>query len=247
MNSRAVKKHNPETGKSTDWPELIGEGNRSFVKTHMPYWEGNHAAHKADVVILLVRNPFDCMMSRLSHNRIHGVDISQPQQLRNFFSNFISSARMKQYEIRPDRLDGGWTNHYESWRDAQAYSDNLAQVRFEDLLKDCSGELSKLNESLSLGWSSLEIERGSLFGSKKWMSAIEREEVANRIPGMFYSPARAEAFEAHGGRFVGGKRSLSDYQFFAENHLKDFQNAFGAPCERLGYDLASIIEEKCSS
>lgn len=247
MNSRSVKKHNPETGKNTDWPELAGDAERSFVKTHMPYWEGNLAANKADVVIVLVRNPFDCMMSRLSHNRLHGVEISKAPQLRNFFSNFISSANAKQYEIRPDRLDGGWINHYESWRDAESFSANLALIRFEDLLKDCPGELGKVNRALDLGWNKLDIERGSLFGSKKWMSALESHEVANEIPGMFYSPARARAFEGHGGRFVGGKRKDSDFETFVNNHLDDFINTFAPPCERLGYDLASIIESKRTS
>ncbi|MDA0667379.1 MAG: sulfotransferase domain-containing protein [Planctomycetota bacterium] len=244
MDSRSVKKHNPETGKNIDWPELAGDAERSFVKTHMPYWEGNLAANKADVVIVVVRNPFDCMMSRLSHNRLNGVEISEPHQLHNFFSSFISSANMKQYEIRPDRLDGGWTNHYESWRDAESWSKGLALVRFEDLIKDCSGELEKVNQALDLGWNTLDIERGSLFGSKKWMSALENHEVAHQIPGMFYSPARAQAFEAQGERFVGGKRTHSDYETFVKNHVGDFMKAFTAPCERLGYDLASIIESK---
>ncbi|PCJ54501.1 MAG: hypothetical protein COA70_05085 [Planctomycetota bacterium] len=244
LDSRSVKKHNPETGKDTHWPQLAGEGERSFVKTHMPFWDSNFAAQEADAIILLVRNPFDCMMSRLSHNRLHGVDISEDPKIRRFFASFVESAHMKQHEIRPDRLDGGWTNHYESWRDAENLSGPVSLIRFEDLVKDSVGTLERLNADLGLGWQPLEIQRGALFGSKQWMSAIESHEVASQIPGMFYSPIRAEAFEAHGGRFVGGKRNVSDYEIFMKHVLKDFLKTFEEPCRRLGYDLEAIIQRK---
>jgi len=244
LDSRSIKKHNPETGKDTHWPDHAGDGERSFVKTHMPFWSGNHAAEEADAIILLVRNPFDCMMSRLSHNRLHGVDITGRGKIRRFFASFVESAHMKQHEIRPDRLDGGWTNHYESWSHADSVSDKVSLIRFEDLLADCTGALQKLSADLNLGWQTLEIHRGALFGSKQWMSALESHEVANQIPGMFFSPVRAEAFESHGGRFVGGKRNVADYEIFMKHNLKGFMKVFAEPCQRLGYDLESLIESK---
>ncbi|MGB0953484.1 MAG: sulfotransferase domain-containing protein [Planctomycetota bacterium] len=244
MESQSVKKHNPETGHNTHWPESIGQEERSFVKTHLPFWDGNHAAAEADGIILLVRNPFDCMMSRLSHNRLHGVDISEPEKIRNFFAAFTANANKKQREIREDRMDGGWSNHQASWRGAEAMKERISFIRFEDLSQDCAGTLQKVNVDLNLGWQPLDIQRGVLFGSKQWMSALEAHEVEHEVLGMFYSRKRAEAFASHGARFVGGVRKVEDYEIFMEHVQEAFLEEFTAPCEELGYDLESIIQAK---
>lgn len=247
MESRLVKRHNPETGMNTHWPELAGQEERSFVKTHMPYWDGNHAAAEADGIILLVRNPFDCMMSRLSHNRLHGVDISEPGKIRNFFASFVRTANMKQLEIREDRMDGGWSNHQASWRGSNAAQGRISLIRFEDLAADCVGTLEKVSADLDLDWQPLDIQRGALLGSKQWMSTLESYELEREIHGMFYSRKRAESYAAHGARFVGGKRNVEDYEIFMEFCHDDFLKEFAGPCAELEYDLESIIQSKLTS
>ncbi len=244
LESRRVRKFYPETGKEASWPDVDGSYSRVFAKTHFPYWSGNQAAHVADAVIQLVRNPFDCMMSRLSHYHMEGVNLSTRRKLSRFFEMFINSARMKQFEIGPNRADGGWIHHYLSWRELAATGKVSVVVRYEDLRSNCFATLSQINESLSFGWSPLAMQRGALFGSKQWMIALENYELENQIGGMFFSPKRAEAFAKNGLRFVGGPRRKEDFAIFMDMHRQSFLHMFSESCQELGYNLEEIIEDR---
>ena len=221
-NSLDVEKFYPYDNKDNYiWPDI---DKRLFVKSHAIYCRDIPIIKDNDGVILIYRNPFDIMFSRLSHQRINGQLIYKPHNVKSHISPWIE----RNYYI----------DHYNSWKDRVKL-----MIKYEDMVKDVRGTLNKVNDTMNFNWSSKDIDNAIKAGNKEYMQNIEEHEIKNRIDGMFYELKKADPFINRGERFVGGRRRKEDLEVFLKHHQDDFLQKYSTIAEELGYDLHSIIDK----
>lgn len=189
-------------------PDLIEkklrEDKQFFVKSHHVFSNDLKFLDSLNTVIYLIRNPFDAMLSRLSHYVLEGNSWFKDEKHKmKLMQELIDSANKSKI---PDRVDGGWNYHVLSWL---VKNDQVPViiVKYEDLLSDTAKEIRALNKTLELGYSETQIKHAESICSFEKMKKVEEYELVNEIPGMFYSPARKKSFLEGGVQFVNKGKS----------------------------------------
>lgn len=213
---------------------LLDAGAPFFVKSHLPYFEDHPYREHIRQCVYLVRNPFDVMVSKLSHYLLEDVPFVQSEEgQRAFFELLIGRADKTHFETHPD-LDGGWTNHVRSWlRENTEIPTYL--VRYEDLLADAEAVIRQLSEALNLGFDPETIRTGVALARFDNLRAIEAHEIENEIPGMFYSEQRKKAFEKN-LRFLNRGKAGVYREMLDEDLLQAGRQAFAEGMKLAGYD-----------
>ena len=206
------------------WPENI---ERAFVKTHAGFNSKSPAIKDNDGSILIIRNPFDILFSWLSHLRVTGFLLYKHENVKNHFRDSLNGELEHM------------TNHWDSWKNNASII-----IRYEDMIKDVSSELVKVNKALDLGWSDSDIKTAVHSGSKERMQKMEDYEIRNKIKGGFlYKLKKADPYINRGERFIGGKRRKEDMEIFLNNFQDDFLKLFTPLADDLGYDLNESINK----
>ena len=206
------------------WPDNI---ERGFVKTHASFNSKAPTVKDNDGSVLIIRNPFEIIFSWLAHMRIGGCLIYKTENIKRHFQNNLVN------EFH------GMSNHWNSWKDKASVI-----IRYEDMIKDVSSELVKVNGALDLGWSNSDIETAVQSGNKERMQKMEDYEIRNRIKGGFlYKLKKADPYINRGERFIGGKRRKEDMEIFLNNFQDDFLKLFTPLADDLGYDLNKSINK----
>ena len=205
------------------WPDNI---ERGFVKTHASFYSKALTVKDNDGSVLIIRNPFEIIFSWLAHMRLSGCLMYKSHNVLNHFQ----------------RIEGesiAMTKHWNSWKDKASVI-----IRYEDMIKDVSSELVKVNKALDLGWSDSDIETAVQSGNKERMAEMEGYEIRNKIEGgFFYKLKKADPYLNRGERFIGGKRRKEDMEIFLNDCQDDFLRLFTPLADELKYDLNESIDK----
>lgn len=210
-NSRQVVDFYPEikiNGKEIQ--EKLSQDKDFFLKSHFSYSEDLDYLDNIKHVIYIIRDPFNCMKSRLDfyrYDRVKWID-SKVRRL-HYLENFFEEANFTP-EKTNDKMHGGWNHHVVSWlKEKKPFPITL--IKYEDLIHSDFKVLSELNENLQLNFKPDEIRKACTLSSFDNIKKLEDFEMANKIVGMFYGPQKPNAYSKKENiRFVmkGKKRNF---------------------------------------
>ena len=152
--------------------------------------------------IYIVRNPINAMLSRVNHYILEGARwVDSDWGRKRLMKSFISEANAKSRESHKSRFDGGWNNHVVSWLEENV-TIPIHVIKYEDLVKDKKAVLTEVNEKLALNFKKSHMDFAIKTCEFKNMQEIEKYELENEIPGMFYSEVRKKRYKKTGRTFV---------------------------------------------
>ena len=169
-------------------------GMRLF-KSHLPYDPALPIIKATSKAIYLIRHPIDVMMSAWDfENLVSGGNRStQSPAFRDFVARFIASGGSAFPEY------GSWTAHVRSWLGQSQIPVHL--VTYQNLVAQPAGELEKILEFLGARIGAERIARAVERSSMKSMAALEEQEVANGIEGVFFNKKLSTGYGL-GHRFI---------------------------------------------
>jgi len=192
-----------------------------FAKSHRCYSPDMKFHKNIKAVICLIRNPFDCMFSKLDHIKNFSTNFNG-QQEQNFKRHFVERANYPP-ALFGDNIHGGWNYYVNSWMNPKVPVP-VYLIRYEDLLADPVRELKKVRDVLRLPFSDNRIEFASKLGRFRNIKYIERLETENKISG-FTTPRhnvdKANSFVNKGKKRNGFKNLSLKEKLYA---LKQFQS-----------------------
>lgn len=203
-NSNEVQSFYPELPNQENLIKKNIEDNQVFfIKNHMAYSNDLKYLDKTSHIIYISRNPFNVMTSKLDHYKYEGVNwVNDKEGFNKFCKDFMDEANKPPSETS-DKLHGGWNHHIRSWFEAEDLKVPITNIRYEDLIENTSKTLEKINHKLDWGFSKEEIINAEYLASFKRVMSMELHELANKIPGMFYSEKRRKEFmEDNSKRFI---------------------------------------------
>lgn len=210
-------------------------GEDFFVKSHFPYHDNLPFKENIKVCIYIVRNPIHTLLSRIDHYILEGLEQVDSEQGRSqVIHNFIQYADAGINEHTPANFSGGWNHNVVSWLETNKEIP-VYLVRYEDLLDDTEGVISKLNEDLSLGFSKENIKTGCALSSFQNMRQLEAYELEHEIIGAFYSPTRKRMFLDKKIQFVHKGRSRSHDQYLSTEITEKITTALSQGMKLAGY------------
>lgn len=234
------------------YPEIFPDGSQDqtiqekinlnevfLAKTHLAF-ENNlpfeeHITH----VVYIVRNPFDSLVSRLNHYRLDGdADIDDLSVLRGLINNANKSGE----ELGAGHTEGGWNYNVNSWLNNPKYK--LLILRYEDLLETCTHQVFRMKNFLPFEITEENMKKSCSRASFIEMKNLEKHEIENEIPGLFYNPKRANNYKKKGVQFInkGKKGNYKDY--FDQETFAMAKEVFAETMKKVGYDPNSFTLEK---
>ena len=192
--SAEIQSFYPEVDNQEDLIENnIKSGKPFFVKSHYCYKKDLKYIDKARAIICIVRNPFNVMMSKLDHYIYEGVEwVRNEKGVDRFVDEFLNAAKLPP-NMENDKIHGGWNYHLMSWNNAKLKIP-IHFIRYEDLIDDAFNTLNQLCQRLEFDFSDEEIRNAIELSNFSNMKNIEKKELENETPGMFYSPLRRESY-----------------------------------------------------
>lgn len=208
-NSNEVQKFYPELpNQETQVKENIGKKLDFFIKNHEAYSKEIKYLDKANKIIYIARNPFNCMLSKLDHYKYEGVNwVNNDNGFTKFCNEFMDNAN-KPPNKTSDKLHGGWNYHIRSWTESDL-NIPVITIKYEDLTKDTFHCLKDLCKKMDWEFEDAQIEKAVELASFDKIKQLEIEELTSKTPGMFYSEKRLKSYlDDNSKRFVklGKKR-----------------------------------------
>jgi hypothetical protein len=202
-----------------DFPDRILRGLPRLLKSHECF------DPRYPRVIHIVRDPRDVAVSFYYYNIKVGV-LPDDYSIDEFVDRFLT-ARIVGYA---DRL-GSWEDHTLSWLRLREGRPGYRRVRYEDLLSDAAGELTRLAPFLKINPDPETIGRAVTLSSAGHMRSLEQKQwkgwettknTRSDIP--FVREAKSGSWQ--------GKLSLAAAQ--------KIETAWGSTMEELGYQLSTV-------
>jgi hypothetical protein len=193
-------------------PASVG-GMRLF-KSHLPYNPALPIIKATNKAIYLIRHPIDVMMSAWDFENLVGGGnrTTQSPAFRDFVARFISTGGMAFPEYGP------WMAHVRSWLGQSQIPVHL--VTYPRLVAEPADELEKILDFLGTRISAERIAHAVERSSMKSMAALEEQEVAKGIEGVFFNKKLSTGY-GQGHRFINkGYKNSYDKMLTAEERAK---------------------------
>lgn len=234
--SNKVQQFYPEVPNQEDLiSRNIAEKDRSFIKSHFAYNPQLPFIEKATAIIFIVRNPFNCMLSKFDHYKYEGVDwVSKQNGLNRFCSSFIEEANWTEKET-PEKIHGGWNYHTTSWMNANLKIPFVV-IKYENLVKDTAGELRRIINQLNWNFDDKQVANAVELTTFEKTQKLEEQELKKETPGMFYSKKRRDNFMADQSlRFVKMGKKRDAWNSLPEDIILEGKLAFYEGMNLLSY------------
>lgn len=210
-NSMDVRRYYPQLIDKNILEKRLKQKDNLYIKSHHPYTTDIPHLDKMDQCIYIVRNPFDILASLLNHYIIEGnKQVETEEGKRKFIRKMINNANSGSYVINPNHVAGGWSNHVLSWIN-ENQTMPVYLIKYEELRTDTYNVLRKANRDLNLGFNLGNIKLACEYTSFPQMKKLEKQEMTNRVPGMFFSEKRLAALKAKNKQFVN-KGKIANYK-----------------------------------
>lgn len=236
-NSVQVKEFYPEVGVDNDLiTKKLGEEKNFFVKSHFSYSPDLDYIVSINHIIHLVRDPFNCMKSRLDYYRYNKVKwIDSKVRRLNYLDEFIEEADEPPH-VTNDNMHGGWNYHTVSWS-KELHNIPILIIRYEDMIENCEKVLKEVCSKLELPFNEKEITNAVQLSAFEQMKKLENQEMEKKQSGMFFGTNRENAFsEKENIRFVMKGKSRNFYsQLSLDQKIKGIE-AFQEGLLLGGYD-----------
>jgi hypothetical protein len=234
--SRTIFEVTPVLERGID-PASLVEDRVNLIKTHRLFSPGIDYMEHAVGAIYVVRDPFDVMLSNLNYYFVEtgaaiGKDSAEIRRIMNGY--VVDYLRRGGFEGWSRAGFGAWAEHARSWVHNES-SLPVKLVRYEDLQTDTVSALRDICGFLALDATDARLEQAVERSSFQRMREIEEREIRDRIPGMFYLPARARKLGDTGFRFMNRGRAGVSRHELADELRERHAGAFAPMIGELGY------------
>lgn len=206
-----------------------------FVKSHYAYSSELKFNQNISNVVYIIRDPFNCMKSRLDFYRYDNVKwINSKIRRLMYLDEFMDEADSSP-DTTNDKMHGGWNFHVKSWLEQEI--NKTIVVKYEDLILDCEKVVANVCEKLNLKFSLPEIQLACKLSSFDEIKKLEDYEMDNKILGMFYGHHRENTFsKKENVRFVMKGKERNFFKQLSLNHkIKGIKNFYDG-LQLGGYD-----------
>ena len=208
-----VMKQVPDIHEGINGQHLYGN-HTVVVKTHWKYWSGIPLREDMIGALYVIRHPIDVLESNLNYAfqrsgalREGKNETGVVDSAKRWADDYIrhgGCSRFFDYGI------GTWEENVRSWLWGGLAIPRLL-VRYEDLLADTIGGLTKVAKFLGSAKSGDDIASAVRRSSRARMREIEEREITEQREGFFYQARNRSGLDA-GHRFVG--RSVTGEDLF---------------------------------
>lgn len=200
------------------WPDRILRQLPRILKSH-EYFDPRYPR-----VIYIVRDPRDVAVSFYFYNlKVRVIPDGYPME--EFVERFVTSTIVDY----ADRF-GNWEENVMSWVRMRKGNENFCLVRYEDLLTNPVGELTKASLMLGIEPTPERIERAIKLSSAQHMHSLEKLQW-NKW--MTTKDTRQDIPFVREAKSGGWRERLS------EASVRIIEGAWGTSMQELGYELAS--------
>ena len=238
--SSEVMRQVPDVHEGISGQHLFGN-HTVIVKTHWKYWSGIPLREDVIGAIYIIRHPIEVLESNLNYafqrsgalrETTNAAEIGRAaEKWADEYIRHGGCPRFRQYGI------GAWEENVRSWLWSGLSVPRLL-VRYEDLLANPVGGLTKVAKFLGSAKSSDDIALAVQRSSRACMREIEEREIAERVEGFFYQ-ARNSSGLAAGHRFVGRSANGEDLFRLTQVQRHTALSRFASIMEEFGYTGAS--------
>lgn len=204
----------------------LNSGQTFFVKSHYAYSPSIKFYNSIAHVIYLIRNPFNCMKSRLDYYKYSNVKwVDSKIRRQRYLDEFFAESNLTP-DKTGDNMHGGWNFHVCSWLGGNRQIP-LIVIRYEDLIDNCEEVLLNLCQVLELPCDQESIRRACEYSSFDNLKLIEDREMDTKASGMFFEQNRETAYSKKDNiRFVMKGKSRDFYKQLSLRHKIDGIKAF---------------------
>jgi Sulfotransferase domain len=196
-----------------------------IIKSHFPYHPSLPPVQLAAKAIYLIRHPIDVMMSAWDFNHlISGAALdTQTSAFRAYVRHWVETGGIMHPEF------GSWVDHVRSWLGQSKIP--VLLVKYENLVDAPARELASILKFIGIEVPSerqgIAIERSSM----KSMSALEAQEIEQKINGVFFQNALSAGY-ASGHRFINKSYRNSYMSVLTMEERQIADKTFGAEISR---------------
>lgn len=195
-----------------------------LMKTHLLAGVRHPLFDRSAGFIYVLRHPKDVLLSNLNYFKLsRGEDLSEP----GFARQFIASLGVKQWR---DVGMGSWNEHAASWLTAASSLPHLV-LRYEDMKRAPSAELSRVVHFLGLPFDEQKLERAVRFASFDNMRKLEDHERASGAKSRVFTIGEQPAAR----RFLNAGQTGQTLAHIAPELDAAFDEQFGSMMRLLGY------------
>ena len=129
----------------------------------------------------------------MDHYKYEGVEwVRNEKGVDRFVDEFLQAAKGPP-NMDNDKIHGGWNYHTLSWHNAELKIP-VHFIKYEDLIENTFETIKRLCIMMGLTFSNKEIRNAVALSEFQEMKKIEKNELENKTPGMFYSELRRESY-----------------------------------------------------
>jgi hypothetical protein len=210
-------------------PDTSSQSNRALKATIRPRIIKTHEYfdHRYPKIIYIVRDPRDVVLSYYDFQRKY-MQIDDGYPLEQYVDDFVTG---KLISIGW----GTWGENVASWMYTRGKRDNFLLLRYEDMIRDTTGELARIAHFLRIDPSADRLQRTIDLSSADRMRALEKQEEDKWV---------ATKNRRKDIPFVRVAKSGGWRTALPANSVKQIETAWGDLMTTLGYELttARVLE-----
>ena len=219
-----------KTGSNLEIPAREG----IIIKSHLMMSDSMPLLANTAGFVYIVRNPLVIAISSLHYRLLlAGIPATTENITREkerYITAFIQNHGDPEYR---NAGFGSWDEHVVSWLTNERQLPSMV-VKYEDLCADPLKQLGKINDFLTFGKSTEEMQRAVQNSTFEKMRALEEQELVEQKSGFFYTEHNANSIRG-GNRFMRSGTPKLGKEPLNESEESQLLEIFAPIMQKLGY------------